>query len=32
MLQELLLHFNIGGCIVSKKGLRFGVAYSIMDC
>ncbi|MFN4818473.1 MAG: hypothetical protein ACK5JK_04485 [Ignavibacteria bacterium] len=32
ILQELLLYFNIEGCIVSKKGLRFGVAYSIMDC
>jgi len=31
ILQELLLHFKIDSCIVSKKGLRFGVTYSIMD-
>lgn len=31
ILQELLQHFRAKECIVSKKGLRYGVAYSIMN-
>jgi len=31
ILYEILRHVKADSCIVSKKGLRFGVAYSIMD-
>lgn len=31
ILHRILKHMNALGCIVSKRGLRFGVAYSILN-